>query len=655
VADIGSEVEVTGSIYGAWASEKTLADLLDTIKDLAGTSNEQKKILQRQATEMKNTGKVTSGGVSGGGKGSKEVQSATKLMTAGLKESGEAALNSAAGLDKLNTGPMKAFGKSLKNASMGFKGMLAGVGLIGAAIGKYIKSVQQSVSVLRNLSDSGVQFQGSFVEVSRSLAVTGISLEQFGEMADKYARVMGQNGLQGLLDLTKATEASAGNFHKFGLTTAEATEYAAEFLDQQRMAGVFGKASQANQAAALQSNIERLTAYSKVLNVSRKDLQDASREMLSNADLQAELFSMAPKERMAAQAAFAETAQSFAAMGPAGLEMGKIFTDIAASPVAEASDGFKQLADAGLGDLAQRMVKLSDANKAGEGATLAQLMAMAELTDAEKEQLSALRLAGGEIKNVAVQASAWGQAAEEGKVSMANHRKAAADAGQSMEEYMKTVDKNVAAQANLQDELSKFEATKEYLMVKAFSTLLGGKGTQAVNMAADALGVLNEKALAFIDGPMVDGIESMKEQALIFWGVLKEVFADLSAVIKPVIGWFQKAGEAINNMIQGIMMGWGSLTAWIKEITGGVVDLTGGGGEAPPVMVGGMDTQQIRAEAARLTRSDAGTADLSNTTAGGSGAGHSAFEAELLKLNQDQVTQIRKMLAEIRGGSLSEK
>jgi hypothetical protein len=519
---------------------------------------------------MKNTGKVsTSGAVGGGGtKAPKEVQSATKAMTTGLKESGQAALDSAAGFDKLG-GPLKSFGKSLKNSSTAFKGTLAGIGLLGAAIGKYIKSVNQSVTVLRGLADSGVQFQGSFVEVSGALATTGLTLEHFGEMADKYARVMGQNGLQGLLKLTTATEDAAGGFSRFGLTTAEATEYAAEYLDQQRMAGVFGKASEAQQAQALQKNIERLTAYSKVLNVSRKDLQDASREMLSNADLQAELFSMAPEQRAAAQAAFAETAQSFAAMGPAGLEMGKIFTDIAASPVAEASDGFQQLANAGLGDLAQRMVKLSEANKAGEGASIEQLLAMANLTDAEKEQLSALRLAGDEIKNTAVMVSSFGQASAEAEVSLAKHREAAAEAGLSMEDYMKTVDENAAAQAHLQDELSKFEATAEYGMVKAFSTLLGGKGTDAVNMAADALGVLNDKARTFIDGPMVEGIEAFKDKAMEVWGVLKEIFADLGVVINDwVIKPFKAAGEFINSMFQGLLVGWGKFMALLDKIPG---------------------------------------------------------------------------------------
>lgn len=569
MAEVGSEVEITGSIYGPWASEKTLSDLLKVIEDLAGTSKEQKSILQRQAKEIKNSGKAsTTGAVGGGAKGAKEVQSATKMMTTGLKESGQSALESAAGFDDLNSGPLKAFGKSIKKSSGALKGMMVGVGLVGAAIGKYIKSVNQSVTVLRGLNEQGVMFEGSFVEVSRSLAVTGISLEQFGEMAEKYSRVMGQNGLQGLLDLTTATEAAAGGFYKYGLTTAEATEYAAEYLDQQRMAGVFGKASEAAQAKALQGNIERLTAYSKVLNVSRKDLQDASREMLSNQDLQAELFQMDPKARAAAQAAFTETAQSFAAMGPAGLEMGKIFTDIAASPVAEASDGFQQLANAGLGDLAARMVKLAEANKAGEGASVEQLLAMANLTQAEKDQLAALRLAGGEIKNTAVMVSSFGQASAEAEVSLAEHRKAAADAGQSMEEYMKTVDDNVAAQAHIQDELSKFEATAEYGMVKAFSTLLGGTGTDAVNAAATALGKLNDKALTFIDGPMTDGILEFKDKAMEIWGVLKEIFADLGAVITPIIGWFGSLGEVVNDLIQGFMIGYDKFIAMLNKIPG---------------------------------------------------------------------------------------
>jgi len=652
VADIGSEVEVTGSIYGPWASEKTLADLLDTIKDLVGTSEEQKKLLQRQATEMKNTGKVSSGGAAGSPKGAKEVQSATKIMTTGLKESGQSALESAAGFDELNSGPLKSFGKSLKNASPAFKGMLVGVGLVAGAIGKYIKSVNQSVTVLRGLADSGVGFSGSFVEVSGALATTGLTLEHFGEMADKYARVMGQNGLQGLLNLTTATEDAAGGFSRFGLTTAEATEYAAEYLDQQRMAGVFGKANDANQAAALQKNIERLTSYSKVLNVSRKDLQDASREMLSNADLQAELFSMAPKERAAAQAAFTETAQSFAAMGPAGLEMGKLFTDIAASPVAEASDGFQQLANAGLGDLAARMVKLAEANKAGEGASVEQLMAMANLTQAEKDQLAALRLAGGEIKNTAVMVSSFGQAQAEAVVSMEEHRKKAKEQGKSMEEYMKTVDDNAAAQAHLQDELSKFEATAEYGMVKAFSTLLGGKGTEAVNMAADALGVLNDKARTFIDGPMVDGIEAFKDKAMEIWGVLKEIFADLGEVIKPIIGFFRRAGEVINDMIQGIMLGWDSLAAWIKDVTGGIVDLTGGGGEVTePTMatVKGATHMTDEGQRNRFARSQLAAGEAT-------GADDDVMVAlrEIIANTSEGARQTKKVANATKGGALSE-
>jgi hypothetical protein len=651
VADIGSEVEVTGSIYGPWASEKTLTDLLDAIKDLAGTSEEQKKILQRQVTEIKNTGKASTGGATAGGsKNAKEVESAAKVMTTGLKESGQSALESAAGFDELNSGPLKGFGKSLKNASKGFKGMLVGVGLIGGAIGKYIKSVNQSVTVLRNLNEQGVSFEGSFVEVSRSLAVTGITLEQFGEMAGKYARVMGQNGLQGLLNLTKATEAAAGNFHQYGLTTAEATEYAAEYLDQQRMAGVFGKASEAAQAKALQSNIERLTAYSKVLNVSRQEMQDASREMLSNADLQAELFQMDPKTRAKAQAAFLETSQSFAALGAPGLELGKVFTDIAASPVAEASDGFQQLANAGLGDLAQRMVKLAEANKAGEGASLAQIMAMVDLTQAEKDQLAALRLAGGEIKNTAVMISSVGQASAEAKVSLESQSLAVEDVGKVLGDAAKKVDENVAAQTNLQDELSKFEATAEYGMVKSFATLLGGKGTQAVNLAADALGKLNEKALGFIDGPMVEGIEAFKDKAMEIWGVLKEVFADLSKVINDwVITPFEKAGKFINNMIQGLLIGWDGFIQLLNKIPGIEIQTK----EAPPTMVAGVEMGQIRAEAARLTRAEAGAADLSDTSTA-SGLGHSNFEQRLLELNEAQVAQIRKMINEIRGGPLSE-
>jgi len=560
-----------------WASEKTLADMLTNVEKMADISTEQKKLLEQSLTEMQKTGKVTAqnakavSGAAGGGGGTGKAVKETNAFKDALSKTTKESLETAAGFDKL-PGPLANFSKALKDSSKGFKAALLGVGMIGNVIGKYISTVQESVSVLRNLTESGVQFGGSYLEVSRALADTGLTLEAFSGIAEKYGRVMSQNGLKGLIDLTKAAEGATGGFFKLGLTTAEATEYAAEYLDQQRIGGVFGKAASAGQAQALKENMEMFTSYSKVLNVSRKDMQEAGREMLGNADLQAELNSMDVESRTKAVAAFQKTSAAFASLGEPGLALGKIFTDIAASPVAEASEGFQQLANAGLGDLAGRMAEVSAQNKSGIALTQEQLINMVHLTDAEKEQLSALRLAGGQTKETAVLVANLGQAAEEARISQAEMAEKAAAAGLNMEDYAKSVDKSAEAATHLQDEMQKFQATAEYGMVKSFAVLLGGHGADAVNTMATALGKVTDELSTFIDGSMVSAIES-----------LKAMFVDLAGVVNEwVIKPFKIAGAFINDMIQNILIGWDKFVAMIDRIPG--VNISESAAPPEPVM-----------------------------------------------------------------------
>ena len=196
MADFGSEVDVTSSMYGQWATEKTLADLLDTIKDLAGTSEEQKKILQRQVTEIKKTGKASGSG----GKLNKQEVSASKALTSGLKDAASASLDSAAGLDKLS-GPLKGFGKSLKNSSASFKVGLAAMGGLFGLIGKGIGIYKSNLAVISGLSDKGIMLEDGYLGINETLARTGMSLDRFAEFTDKYTRVVGLNGLKAIMPL----------------------------------------------------------------------------------------------------------------------------------------------------------------------------------------------------------------------------------------------------------------------------------------------------------------------------------------------------------------------------------------------------------------------------------------------------------------------
>lgn len=487
--------------------------------------------------------------------------------------------------------------------------MLAGVGLIGNALGKYISVVRESVSIQRDLADAGVRIQGSFVEVSATLADTGMTLNAFGELAGTYARVLGQNGLKGLTDFVVKTREAAGGFAQFGLTTAEATEYAAEYLDQQRRAGIFGRASEAGQARALQENIERLTAYSKILNVSRKEMQDASKKMFDNADLQAELYSMEEGPRAKAQAAFLKTSQAFAAFGPIGQEALDIFTDIAAAPVGTVSEGYQRLANAGLADLANDMLDLARANKAGTGATIEDIKAMQASIEARKDQLTMLRLSTDEgVRSTAVFASSLAQAGAESLAQQEITRKKAEAEGKTLEEYTRTAGKEIEAATRLDDAIQRAQATAEYGMVKSFATLLGGAGVNAVNLMANGLNDLTAKLRTFIDGPMTEGIQALRDGMINAIEKIQKYFGEFSDWLGGFITKLGRIGSTIGLIMSNIMGIPAAIARWIEDKTGVKI----GGKKSPYEMsTGEYNLAFPKAKAqrvARLAQGEAGAA-----------------------------------------------
>lgn len=321
---------------------------------------------------------------------------------------------------------------------------------------------------------------------------------------------MGTNGLQSLTQFVSRTRQLSQGFNRFGLTTAEATEYAAEYLEQQRLAGVFAQANNRQQSLALRENIARLTAYSKVLNVSRQQLQDMTKQMLDRDDLQAMFFTMAPDERMKAQQAFQTVSQGLASLGAPGAKLLEMFTDMAASPIEENSEAFRQLA-AVSPELAQNMVAMSRNVKEGVAVTQEDLITMAEGVSANTALIDALRLAGGEIKTNAELLAGLGMAAQEARVSQAQLAQKAAEAGMSMDDYLRSVDSNVAAATNLDDSMQRLQATAEYTMVKGFAELVGGAAKDAVNAMADGLNYLTDKLRGFADGTLTDIARKIRE------------------------------------------------------------------------------------------------------------------------------------------------
>lgn len=511
MADIGGDVHITGSDLPQWASETTLEKLLETVEKLTGISEKQKRILDNSLREIKKTGKASPGGGKGLMGNKKEV-GLTKALTTGLKEVGHSALDTVGHFDKLG-GPLKDFGKALKKSSASMKIGLGIVGGIFGLIGKGIAIYKDNLSVIAGLSDKGLILEDSYLGINRTLAMTGMSLEQFNELTTKYTRVIGQNGLKAFTNMIDVAGDAAEGFHRFGLTTADATEYAAEYLDQQRMVGVFRTALDRRASLALVENIENMTMYSKVLNVSRGDLEAAARTMMTNADLQAELYSIEdPEVRKKAQEAFRLSALQLASMGEEGAKVSEYLTDIAASPNPYGSATYIRLVENGQTELAQSLVAMSNANKRGEKYSLAQTQSMLALTAEQIKNQTAFRYLNGAMKDEAVLRTNLGRVAAEAQVNnAANLKKFAAQlekGGDASEEaylkWLKTVDKTSQGAAALEEGANKVRATMDRFIIEgltaATEALVGKNGlTDGMIVVGKALGNWSDNANKWID------------------------------------------------------------------------------------------------------------------------------------------------------------
>ena len=493
MAETDGEVYITGSEYGAWASETTAVSMAKSIAELVDISN---KTQQQVVKELQTNGKINEDL-------SDQISKGKSGLGEDLDKAAESALDTAAGLDKV-TKELPTFGKWLsEKLPKSMKVGLAGFGMLTAGIAHAVAIVEQTAGAMQNMTDQGISFTGGVRDVQSALADTGMTLDQLQEITTKYSRVIGTNSWAAINKLTKSVNTAGLGFIKYGLTTEQATEFTAEYLEQQRLAGVFGAASQRGQSAALQENVERLTAYSKTLNVSRKAMMATTTEMLSREDVQAQFALMTPEARKKAQAAFSATIQGFASLGPAGETFGRLLTDMIANPTAEASEAFKQVAQAAP-ELAQDLAGVSKRVRAGEKVSQEEIMGILERAGKNKEVLEALTRVGGELGDMANKVLVASTARENAEINelrmREEYQKKTGDMSEAgFKKNQATADNAAQMAAARADIYAKTQAALQEQVMNAFLDLIGDDAGTGLKGMIKQMNGLIEKIRQFDD------------------------------------------------------------------------------------------------------------------------------------------------------------
>jgi len=368
-----SEVELDHD--SMWARDSTLEKLLVYMEKIADLSESQKKELEDGFADMAKTGKVTTDNLKkqatkGGGAGGNNLFADA---TSGLANFSGGVVDAADDLDDLGSGPLKKFGKGLVGMTkkMGAMGVVAGA--IMNQIGAAIATIKDTVDAMRQLNSVGVTIEGDFMAFQEHLQTSNMTIEQLSEITGQYARTVSNVGIKSLVDMTAAAEQSGFAFKDYGLLLSEATDFQAQMLESQRLGGLFRMQDERAQSLALADNVKTLTAYSKILNVSREDMLKNTLELKSRADVQRRFNSMDDESRRAANASFDQFSYIMQALGPEASGLTDMITTMIADPAAVNSEAFKQLAAASP-EVSEAMLDLRAKIEAGEEITQADII-----------------------------------------------------------------------------------------------------------------------------------------------------------------------------------------------------------------------------------------------------------------------------------------
>ena len=474
-----------------WATEKTLEMMLETIIKLSNASESQKKEMAEGFADMAKTGKATRANLkktskSGGGNMFGDT-------TSGLAGFSEGIIDATDDLDDLGSGPLKKFGKGLVGMTKKMGAMGVVTGAIMNQIGAAISTIKETVDAMRQLNAVGLTVEGDFLGFQEMLKEGAMTIEQMSAIASKYARTVGNVGMRSLVDMTKGAETAGFAFKDYGLTLDEAAEYQAEMLEADRLGGLIKKRDTREQSLMLAENVKTLSAYSKILNVSREDMIKQRVELKGRAEMQRRFNGFDDAKREGVNKSFDQFSDIMGALDAP--ELAGMITTMLADPAAVASEAFTDLAAAApevalaARDIVSKILSaepitpedvidrllppLDEAAKSGQADMLSMNSAYKAVTD---------ELHGPVLNNLR---------------NFNERLRPYLDKGMSMEDAIselgKKTSESVKKATEAQTALNAFAATVEEARVKVFDNLLGQEAADIMDSAIGGLRIATEK------------------------------------------------------------------------------------------------------------------------------------------------------------------
>jgi len=200
-------------------------------------------------------------------------------------------------LNQANT----AAGSMLPGAITGIARLGAGIPVVGAAlaglgaiIGTVVQQLFTTKDTFTTMVQSGILFNGSLVDFNVKTARAGLSVEEFAAVAQQSSGAIRALGETRFLN---ATTQLSRTFIEFGLSIQQGTEYFGEYLETQRLSGLYYEGVRGREIEAFQESIKQQQMLATLTGATVAEQRRAARARADSARYRAQMAAMDPAER----------------------------------------------------------------------------------------------------------------------------------------------------------------------------------------------------------------------------------------------------------------------------------------------------------------------------------------------------------------------
>jgi hypothetical protein len=276
----------------AWSTETTLSEVAGYSEATAKALTAMLKAQGKQGSVAKDNTKLFKNMLNAQKNTVKQAEDSAKQDKINAKNADKASKKELAELKKASddrVSQVKAFGKAFNSQDLeGMTKAIAGAGALGIAAGLAVGTVVQFSKDLTEMSNIGVGFGDTLLELKAHSTATGLQLADYGKLIagnlDGMLALGGtvHEGARIFSGLSKQIRETSSDFHQFGLSNTEMNQVIADEIELRRKSGMQQSLIFASVAGSMNDLMLETSALANITGQDRREVMRARNEAMND-------------------------------------------------------------------------------------------------------------------------------------------------------------------------------------------------------------------------------------------------------------------------------------------------------------------------------------------------------------------------------------